>query len=208
MRVILKPGGLLLILGAFAVLVLVVVQLSNRVKVGIGSGSAGTLKNAGLEGEYTPVVVYDNKARLDGVVANGWQDDSSWASVQVAYAKDESHDGVHGGKTSQRIDIQSVERTPDKPSVVQFNQALQPMPNTKYRGSFFLKAKKPMDVEISLRQADWPYHYYSAKVVNVGTQWTEAKVEGQITENRRVYLMVKAWTPSTLWVDDASLQPL
>src|SRR5205814_6495589 len=117
-----------------------------------------TLSNTGFEGDYTPVVIYDTKARLTGVVANGWKDDSSWAQVEVAYSKDETTGSAHGGKACQRIDIKKVDRVTDKTSVVQFNQALLLTQGATYRGSFYLKADKPTEVEISFRQVDWPYH--------------------------------------------------
>lgn len=226
MRVILKPAGLFIILGAFVALLWFVIMLNSRIQAGGGSGvtgigiaaaaatssaatppSTGVVVNTSFEGEYAPVILYDTKAVLDGVVAQGWKDDSSWASVQVSYAKDESSE-AHSGKSCQRIDIKTVERTTDKPSVVQFNQALQLTPGSRYCGGFYLKANKPMEVEVSFRQVDWPYRYYGAKVVNVGTDWTEASVDARITEMPNVYLMIKTWTPGTLWVDDASLQEL
>ena len=69
----------------------------------------------------------------------------------------------------------------------------------------FVKTDKPADVEVSLRQADQPFHYYGAKTVHIGTDWTEIGVDAAIKEDPKVYLMLKLSTLGTFWVDDASL---
>jgi len=227
-RVILKPAGLLILLGAFGALLGVVFVLNHQMKLkaegGFAAGSVAlatastptkkpapsqrtpnaTLIDGGFEGSYMPVVIYDKKATLTGNVESAWQDDSSWAIVTVDYAKEET--GCHSGKACQRIDITKVDRSASTPSVVQFNQSLLLKLGKRYRGSFFLKADRPVEAEVSFRQADWPYHYYGARVVQVGTNWTEAVTEAQLTESPKVYLMVKVWTPAKVWVDDASLK--
>jgi hypothetical protein len=218
MRVILKPAGLLLLGGAFTVLAVSVLILSRQMKANgnavlaagaspmpAASATPGPdLVNPGFEDGFTTVVPYDNKAKLSGDVAASWKDDSSWAYIDAAYAREDA--GCHSGKACQRVELRSAERSGTTPSAVQFNQPLQLTLGRRYRGSFFLKADRPVEAEVSFRQVDWPYHYYGAKVVKVGTDWSEATAEARLTESAKVYLMVKVWTPATVWIDDASLK--
>jgi hypothetical protein len=209
MRVILKPAGIVIVLVVFIGLVFAVLAMKrSRGGSGLSAGSSAdleVLQNTGFEGEYLTVVPYDNKAVLSGAIASGWQDDSSWARVTVDYSAETNN--PHSGTSSQKLEIRSIIRgqSDNERDVVQFNQPLKLTQGKTYRAALWVRASEETDVELSLRQKEFPYKYAAAKVEHVGRDWKEISVTGPSSVVGDTYVMLKVWKVGTLWVDDASL---
>jgi hypothetical protein len=209
MRVILKPAGIVIVLAVFIGLVFAVLAMKrSRSGSGLSAGSSAALEvlqNTGFEGEYLTVVPYDNKAALSGAIASGWQDDSSWARVTVDYSAEANN--PHSGTSCQKLEIRSIIRgqSDKERDVVQLNQPLKLTKGKTYRAALWVRASEETDVELSLRQKEWPYKYDAAKVEHVGSDWKEISVTGASSVVGDTYVMLKAWKAGTLWVDDASL---
>lgn len=224
MSVVIKPGGVVLLICIFGIMAFFLLRHDSSTGKPPSTSAASkapgnaegpnrekgpsprVLENTGFKSDYGPIVPYDNKAQLSGTVASPWVDDSSWAHVNVTYSEDKNN--PHSGQTCQRIQIDSVERVkPEDRDVVQFSQQLALPKGKAYQGTFWLRADKDTEVEVALRQQKWPYHYYGAKVTSVGQEWKKVDVTATIQEEGDTFLMLKVWksAPLTLWVDDAGL---
>lgn len=227
MRVILKPAGLALILSAFAVLSWLIVYLTQtlRAKEDAGAGVAANaaaaapaagvappsapravssdLTNPGFEADYQDAKPYDTKARLSGQTAAPWYDDSSWAPVTVAYSKDTT--GPHSGGACQKVVVGEV-AAGDAEARVQFVQALKLAQGKKYRAKVWMRSDRPTEIDLALRQTQWPFRYYGVNKVKVGPEWAEAQVTGTVSDPGDTFVMLKVSKPVTFWVDDASLE--
>jgi hypothetical protein len=226
MRVIIKPAGIIIILLAFTFLSFLTLMRNpsgqpnsasaapaNAVNPSAPKGAPNslppsaplaTLLNTGFESDYRATLPYDTKATMSGPTAAPWADDSSWARVNVTYAQDRQN--PHSGQSSQRVEVKSVTRaTGEDRDVVQFSQPVMLAAGKTYKGGFWLRSDREREVEIALRQAKWPFRYYGAKVVRIGTNWTQAEVQAPLPEKMETFLMVKVWEPGTVWLDDATL---
>lgn len=215
MRIILKPGGVFLIILALGILVAVASRENAQAshdpglaQTAANSAAAAaptksTLTNGDFESGFQAVQTYDNKAKLTGDVAQGWKDDSSWATVEAVYGKEVGD--THGGSACQRIDVRDVKWNGNNPNAVQFVQAVDLPHDVKYEAGIWMRSASPTPVEFSLRQSGWPFTYYGASTVTVGTGWTHVRVAGTPSKSGSTYIMVKLWKPGTVWLDDASV---
>ena len=158
---------------------------------------AQELKDPGFETPGPALVstsdAASGKAQISGIVADGWQDNTSWADVVVAYALDSNN--PHGGRTSQKITVTR--------GFAQFVQPVSFQP-ARCRVSLWVRAEPAQWVALSLRQAASPYSYYASAPIRATNQWTQMSVEG-VTPSLAGYFMVNASAPGTIWLDDAAL---
>ena len=133
------------------------------------------------------------KAQINGVVADGWQDNTNWADVKIVYSLDPQNS--HGGRFSQQIAVQRG-----------FAQFVQPIAFQKgrYRATVWMRAQPAQWVSPGLRQAGAPYAVYGGTPVKVGPRWTKVDVEG-VTPVVAGGLYVNMSGTGTLWLDDARL---
>ena len=154
-------------------------------------------RNPGFEGAYLPVAS-SGLATLSGVIAQGWQDNSDWAPVSVAYASDAAN--PHGGAASQKVRVLAV------PSgAAQLAQSVTLTPRRTYNLSIWLRGEPGASVDVLLRNVAAPYNAYAQASVALSATWTQATLSGQVGDDGKVAIMVVAATPQTFWVDDAVL---
>jgi len=158
---------------------------------------AQALKDPGFETPGPALVSASDapsgKARIRGTVAEGWEDNTNWADVKIAYSLDSA--GPHGGRLSQRIEVGRG-----------FAQFVQPVRFTpgRYRVSLWMRAEPAQWVSLGLREAGGSYTGYASAPAKVGTRWTLVAAEG-VTPAVAGVVIVNTSGVGTLWLDDASL---
>ena len=107
------------------------------------------------------------KAQIGGVVADGWQDNTNWADVKIAYSLDPAN--AHGGKLCQKIEVQRG-----------FAQFVQPVQFSKgrCRVSLWMRAEPAQWASVGLREGGAPYTVYASEPAKIGPKWTQITAEG------------------------------
>lgn len=133
------------------------------------------------------------KAQISGMVAEGWEDNTNWADVKIAYSLDPAN--PHGGRLSQRIEVGRG-----------FAQFVQPVQFTsgRYRVSVWMRAEPEQWVSVGLREVGSPYTGYASQPAKVGAKWTRMTAEG-VTPAVAGVVIVNTTGTGTLWLDDAAL---
>jgi len=158
---------------------------------------AQALKDPGFETPGAAIVARSDaptvKAQISGTVTEGWEDNTNWADVQIAYSLDPAN--PHGGRLSQRIEVGRG-----------FAQFVQPVQFTsgRYRVSVWMRAEPAQWVSVGLREAGGPYTCYASTPAKVGPKWTLVTAEG-VTPAVAGIVIVNTTGTGTLWLDDASL---
>lgn len=151
------------------------------------------LNNPGFEGTYRTLA--ECPARIQGLVAQGWDDNTCWdATAQISYARDTTI--KHRGAAAQRIQLRSGR--------LQFAHFSSLRESQLYTATLWLRAQNPMPVELVLRQVDAPYQVYASRTFTVTTTWQPVMVRG-LTPTSASFFMLLTTTPGTLWLDDAAL---
>ena len=160
---------------------------------------AQTLKDPGFETPGQTLVAQGGtptpNSQISGLVAESWEDNTSWADVQIAYSLDSVN--PHGGSLSQRIETTRG-----------FAQFVQPVHLTsgRHRASLWMRAVPAQWVSLGLRLGAAPYTIYASKAAKVGPDWTQVTVDGA-TPDAAGLVIVNTSVVGTLWLDDASLGP-
>lgn len=173
--------------------------------VGVASAAVPPLVNPGFEGPARKAVGTGDRlssgALIVGQIAEGWEDNSGWADVDVEYALDQVN--PHRGTTSQRITVKRVTS-----GAVQFVQPVDFEKDRAYLFRVWLRGSPGRRVELILRKAGAPYTAYASESVGLAAEWQECRVAGVVPEQTRGFLMIRTTAPQTFWVDDASLEDL
>jgi len=160
------------------------------------------LQNSGFEGAFKSVVSHSDSsnatAKISGELAAGWSDNSDWAPVTLRYARDTSN--PHRGESSQRIEIGRVEG-----GAVQFVQSVPVKKGRVYEARAWLRGQPGQSVSLSLRRSGAPYTEYASQSVALASEWNEVRVLAPATDDAEAFLMIRAASPQTFWVDDAAL---
>ncbi|MGL5003702.1 MAG: hypothetical protein ACRDAM_12245, partial [Casimicrobium sp.] len=160
------------------------------------------LSNPGFEGAYAPISIRPNatgdKATIDGEVANGWEDNSTWAGVTAVYSRESA--GMRGGSLAQKIELSAVTS-----GQLQIVQSFRGSAGTRARGSVWVKGSPGAKVGLQLRQAAPPYEGLGEASITLSDQWQELRLTTFIERNDDYLFLVTFGTPGTLWIDDASL---
>ncbi len=131
-------------------------------------------------------------------VAEGWQDNSGWADLDVSYARDTER--AHGGRACQRITCTRLG-----------NGAVQTLPGCGiglkkgriYHVAGWFRAEPPQRVAMQLRLAPAPYTVYASKDIVAAEAW--AKLGFYWTSNvddPQGRLMIRFTRTGSVWVDD------
>lgn len=158
--------------------------------------TAQLLLNPDFEGTYhTPE---ECPTRITGALAEGWDDNSCGdGNSVIIYAADSTN--AHHGLAAQRIQVVQGEAR-----LVQFLATPTFQADQQYSVTIWLRAARPMYVELQLRQTNYPYTAYASKLVNLSSTWTQFTLRG-VTESTAGMFIIYASSPGTFWVDDASL---
>jgi hypothetical protein len=162
------------------------------------------LQNPGFEGAGQQALDAGAtpKGNITGEVAAGWADNSGWADIDVRYGLDTVN--PHSGQSAQRIELTRASSY----GAVQLVHKVQFSKNHIYRFTVWLKGSPGQSVQLSLRQETAPYKTYASATAALGAEWRPYQVWGQVTEDAAGYLMIRASSPMTFWVDDASFEDL
>ncbi len=157
-----------------------------------------TMRNNGFEGSYTPI---NNAAQAvrSGSIAQGWVDNSEWATVKVAYSADTT--SPRSGKSAQKV--QAIEIAPD--SAVQLAQPIDLIPNRSYTFSVWLKGDPGATVNLVVQNGEKPYQYYAFTPVTLTSTWTKVSTTADVAGTGTSLVMIQAKTPVTFWADDAQV---
>lgn len=155
------------------------------------------LSNPGFEGAAYAVDGCPGKS-VSGNVANGWHENSCWASggATISYAHDTAN--PHGGSSSQRVNLGS--------GTMQIRTPFFEFPGGKtYTGRVWLRAQSPMTVTFALQDVNAPWTRYGTQTITVGTSWAQHSFTTPVPAMTGI-LLLESSSAGTLWVDDASLQ--
>jgi hypothetical protein len=157
---------------------------------------AQTLTDPGFETAGPALVSTSDaasKAQISGTLAQGWQDNTNLADVQIAYALDSAHS--RSGQFSQKITVTRG-----------FAQTTQPVAfrAARYRASIWIRAQPTQWVSLTLREEGAPYDSYGSAAIKVGPHWTQVTAEGD-TPVIQGGLFINTTVPGTIWLDDAAL---
>jgi hypothetical protein len=156
--------------------------------------AAQTLRNGGFEADGRPLTAAAGRASIEGVIADGWKDDTAWADVAIAYALDP--DRPHSGKLSQKILVRRG-----------FAQFMQPVALPRpglCAASIWARSLEPSWATLALRQVGPPYADYAARVVLLGPRWQQVKMAGFVPAGP-CYFQIRVAAPGSIWLDDAEL---
>lgn len=160
------------------------------------------LANPGFEGAYTNVTVRPNtsgtNATIDGEVANGWEENSSWAGVTAVYSREGA--GARNGATAQKVELKSVTS-----GQLQLLQQFKGNAGTRLTASVWVKGTAGARAVLTLRKGGPTYAGLADAFVNLSDQWQELKLSTFVTETDDYVFQVSLPKPATLWIDDASL---
>ncbi len=154
------------------------------------------LANPGMEPPYN--AVYEDNGAISGSLANGWQENSTWASPTVAYSEDTNN--PHGGLASQKAVVTSVGT-----GQVQFVQNIEVYAGNIYTASVWLRGTPGSQASLEIQQANSPYATYIQSSVTLTADWQQLTATGYITANENALLMVAIPVPGTVWADDVAL---
>ena len=168
---------------------------------GAGGGVIGMpLTNGDFEGNFSPYAKSpQDKAQIEGELADGWKDDSGWADVSVAYARDTTVS--NSGKAAQRIDVRAI-----KKGGVQFQQEVLLKKGRIYRFSFYARSLINTQAEVQIRQKAAPYNIFGSLTMTPSPEWRKFEVYAQMDRDEDVVLNFSPAEATTYWLDDAKLE--
>ncbi|MBC8142733.1 MAG: hypothetical protein H7Y38_15005 [Armatimonadetes bacterium] len=223
MKLILKPGGLVLLAVVLLGLTAIVVSRFQPSGAALAKGSAGStvasknstatptgmgrevLVNGGFESEFAPYVGVKASDAVDisGNIGAGWKDNSGWASLDLRYDKDTQN--PHSGQSSQKMTV-SRKRS----GHAQLTQLLEVPAGTKLSATVWIRTNTTtgnQDIDLWLRDKDDVAKVYGRQIATATTQWQPFTVSGTVTEKTPAVFMVLVTSPDiTVWIDDASVK--
>ena len=215
MKVVLKPGGVVLVLAAvFGLSFLAIRSYTTRAvprtslvpTVASASQVAGEnrLLNGGFEDDYTVYKKVNLAKGVDiaGAVAKSWADNSGWGSVTSRYEKDDAN--PHSGRSAQKITLQKV-----GVAYTQFVQYLDIPKGTKLEGTIWARSDTPLktgDAGIVLRKEDHPQTAYGETGMLLTTEWQSYTVRATVSDTSKTMFIVYVRRAGvSVWLDEASL---
>ena len=145
---------------------------------------------------------FEGRFGADGI-AEGWADNSSWANLDVRYARDTAN--PHTGAACQRITCARL-----------VNGAVQMVPASGvplrkgaiYRVRVWLRGDAGK-VAVQLRLAPAPYTIYVEKALDLRRQWQALEYLWQSgVDDAQARFMLRFAQTGSVWVDDLSLEEL
>jgi hypothetical protein len=155
------------------------------------------LKNGDYEGDFQPVgKAVSTKSQLEGQVAQGWKDDSSWGEIAITYGRDAQRS--QSGQAAQRIDVHSI-----KAGALQFVQDISLKAGRIYRASAYLRTAAPAKARIEIRQAGAPYQVFGGETFQLVPEWRRYEVYAKVTEDTNGFFLLGSTEAATYWIDNA-----
>ncbi len=155
------------------------------------------LLNADFEGSFHPFVKTPGQiARIDGVLADGWKDDSL-SDVSVVYGRDATV--VNSGKTSQRIEVRETTK-----GTVQFNQNIKLQKGHVYRFQAWLRSMVNAPAMLEVRQKGSPYRSFGRLNPGVSPEWQRSDLYARADEDTDGILNFIPSSSTTYWIDDVT----
>ncbi len=158
--------------------------------------TAVALVNPGMEAPY--IAVNLNGGAISGAIANGWSDNSAWASPTVQYSEETSN--PHSGLACQKVVVASAGS-----GQVQFIQQFPLQAGNIYTVSAWLRGTPGLQASIEIQEANSPYAVYIQGSLALTADWQQITAEGYIATTEPAYLMIAINAPGTVWVDDFAL---
>lgn len=152
-----------------------------------------------FEGDLRPVKIVDPRTtgRVSGKLPVEWQDNSSWADVDVTYSA-APHQGIAG---SQALKIEI--RKAVKGRVQLINRSIAPQSGQLVRLSLAVRSAKRMSAEILFRQAGTPYKAYWRRSLECTARWRTYTYEVPIRfSDPDCYLMLAFGHPGVVYLDN------
>ena len=145
------------------------------------------LENSGFESSFS-----------DSGVPAGWLDNSSWADLDVTYARETEN--PHSGAACLRL---TCTRFAD--GAVQFIQKprIAIRKGKTYRVSAWLRADMTDPVAVMLRKGPPPWTVYAERAIPPTAEWQKLEYFYTSTvDEPRLYVMTRMTSQGTLWLDD------
>ena len=156
-------------------------------------------QNFGFEETYNQVAptgaTQNQGAKIGGVVAQNWEDNSAWAAVGVNYARETQN--PHRGTTCQRIEVTRVDS-----GAQQFVQPVKLQKDHSYVFSVWLRGTPGKIVAVWLRKQGYPYTTYGQATAVLTPEWQQFRVVASASEDADAFLMLRSAEPMTYFVDD------
>ncbi|NOY80573.1 MAG: hypothetical protein GXP31_06165 [Kiritimatiellaeota bacterium] len=159
--------------------------------------------NATFEGAFVPVRVADRKTvgRVRGQLPVEWQDNSTWADVDVTYSA-ASGEGV-GGSRALRIEVGKC----DSGRVQLVNRSVAPRPGQVIRLSLALRSPQPISIQVLFRQVGPPYRTYWSRTLEARPRWQSRTFEFPVRfDDPDSYLMFAVGSPGVLYLDNVRVE--
>jgi hypothetical protein len=162
-----------------------------------GTTTSVILVNPGFEAPYNSVS--ENGGQISGSIANGWADNSSWSSSTVQYSQETNN--PHSGSSCQKRVVTSV----GSGGEAQFVQGISLQSGSLYSGSIWLRGAAETHLIFRVQAATPPYEIYLETPATLAPTWQQVAIQGYISMNAEVNVMVAMSQPGTVWIDDVSL---
>ena len=215
MKIVLKPGGVILILVAVFGLSLLAVRsrkistvprtiVAQNIVVPLKVVSQEFLPNGGFEGDYSICRKIDVAHGVDitGVIANSWADNSGWGRIGLRYEKDDVN--PYSGRSAQKITVQSIGS-----AYTQLVQYVDVPQGTVVEGRIWARSDVPLkasDAGIVLRKIDAPGTIYADTPMLLTTKWESFTLRGTVRDTGKAMFIVYVRRAGvSVWLDEASL---
>jgi hypothetical protein len=157
---------------------------------------AVALVNPGMESPYNSVNL--NNGAISGNIANGWSDNSAWASPTIQYSQD--FNNPHSGLSSQKMAVSSVGS-----GRAQYIQSFQLQAGNLYTATAWVRGTPGIQVSVAIQQAASPYAVYVQSSLTLTADWQQITGSGYVGTTESAYLMIYLSVPGTVWTDDFAL---
>ena len=162
---------------------------------------APLLKNPGFEEAFVPRPPGNatDKGQALGEVAQGWQDESTWAGVTVTYARHEAQ--PHSGRFAQEINVTRVDN-----GFAQFAQSISFKKGAGLRATVWLRGVPGQSVAVMFRNGAPSWKTIAKKNVNLTAEWQAVRLIGVPDQDYAGSLMLQTSQPAHFYVDDVQLE--
>lgn len=225
MRVVLKPGGFVVLIAAISALGFFSLYNSRRSDIGTArantggtahSNSSSSLATWGglagggerildgdFSGNYVAARFFGNntdstiKAKVTGMIADPWLDNSDWSEASIRYSPEQEA----GGNRCQRIDIGEIQS-----GRAQFVQYLRLRPRTQYSVRVRLRSSESVPATIGFTSLGGKSP--DNKDILLTTAWQEYTTTLPANSSENLFVIGTAHPNATIWVDDAVITPV
>jgi Beta-galactosidase len=157
-----------------------------------------SLRNGGMEGAYVDAVT-SKPATTTGAMAPSWVANSDFADVTIDYGAETSV--VHGGETSQRIDLKEIRQA--NAQITQGQVLVSPAP---YKLSVWANGAAGQQVTLELRKDGEPYDLIDGTSADMDGTWKQITVNVALPAGvSKTYIAISVEGVGKVYLDDVSL---